>query len=253
MVRKAGLLGKWLPDKKLNRFKAALALFKSQALAAADHRFEPRDEDLYPCLDDATGSTGFDPHYIYHTAWAARRIRLQNPARHVDLSSYLYFSTLLSAFVPVEFFDYRPADIRLSGFKSGKADLNSLPFADNTVTSLSCMHTVEHVGLGRYGDEIDPTGDLRAIRELARVLAPGGHLYFVVPVGAPRLCFNAHRIYSYEQIVDAFSDLELLEFSLIPDNAGENGMIEYADPALVAEQRYACGCFIFSKPEKSTC
>jgi hypothetical protein len=59
------------------------------------------------------------------------------------------------------------------------------------------MHVIEHIGLGRYGEALDPDGDLKAIRELVRVLAAGGNLLVVVPVGRPRIQFNAHRIYDY--------------------------------------------------------
>ena len=77
---------------------------------------------------------------------------------------------------------------------SGYADLANLPFEINSVQSLSCMHTVEHVGLGRYGDPIDPDGDLKAIKEIKRVLAVNGNLLFVVPIGKPKIVYNAHRI-----------------------------------------------------------
>jgi hypothetical protein len=106
------------------------------------------------------------------------------------------------------------------------------------------MHTIEHIGLGRYGDEIDPQGDIKSINELKRVLKPGGDLLFVTPVGRSRIEFNAHRIYSYEQITEYFFPFTLKEFSLIPD-AG--GIISNADPAIVKEQEYGCGCFWFKK------
>ena len=77
------------------------------------------------------------------------------------------------------------------------------------------MHVVEHIGLGRYGDPVDYDGDLKAIAELQRVLAPGGNLFFVVPVGQPRIMFNAHRVYSLRtDFVEAFNTFELKEFSL---------------------------------------
>ncbi|NDC42314.1 MAG: DUF268 domain-containing protein, partial [Chitinophagia bacterium] len=56
-----------------------------------------------------------------------------------------------------------------------------LPFESDSIPSLSCMHTIEHVGLGRYGDQLDPQGDLKAIAELKRVVQPGGDLLFVTP------------------------------------------------------------------------
>jgi hypothetical protein len=88
------------------------------------------------------------------------------PAEHIDISSILSFSTIVSAFVPVKFYDYRPAVLEISNYHSGFADLKQLPFPDNSVESLSCMHTIEHIGLGRYGDELDVNGDIKAIEEL---------------------------------------------------------------------------------------
>ena len=128
----------------------------------------------------------------------------------------MHFSTIVSAFVPVEFYDYRPAKVRLSNLECKKGDLLSLPFPDNSVESISCMHTIEHVGLGRYGDQIDPDGDIKAAGELVRAVKPGGTLLFVTPVGKPRIEFNAHRVYSYKQVMDLFQGMKLQEFSLVP-------------------------------------
>lgn len=215
-----------------------------------EQRFPARWRDCFPCLHDRTAGTGFDPHYIYHPAWAARVLAETRPAEHVDISSSLHFCSQVSAFLPVRFFDYRPVELGLSGLKSGRADILALPFASNSVDSISCMHVVEHVGLGRYGDPLDPAGDMKAISELQRVLALGGNLLFVVPVGRPRLSFNAHRIYSWQQIRSAFAGLELREFALIPDAPVREGLIRHADPALVEEQSYGCGCFWFRKGTK---
>src|SRR5436853_180080 len=88
------------------------------------------------------------------------------------------FRKEFSAFIPVEFYDYRPANVQLSNLTAEAADLLALPFAEGSVESLSCMHVVEHIGLGRYGDPLDPNGDLKAIAELRRVLAPAGTLLF---------------------------------------------------------------------------
>lgn len=222
-----------------------LKKFKDE-LKSSD-RFKINWKDRQPELKDRTTTTSFDPHYIYHPAWAARIIKQINPELHIDISSTLYFSSMLSAFVPVHFYDFRPANLTLSNLKTGKADLLSLPFSDNSIKSISCMHTVEHIGLGRYGDQIDPIGDLKAIRELKRVLAPGGSLLFVVPIGKPKIMFNAHRIYSYSQIISYFNDLKIEEFSLLPDNAFEVGIIKDATKEMADSQNYGCGCFWFKK------
>lgn len=218
----------------------------SQLQASTVPRFSLRWRDRYPCLDDKTAQTDFDHHYLYHTAWAARVVAQIHPAYHVDISSSLYFSALVSAFVPVKFYDYRPAPLHLSQLTSEHADLMRLPFADGGLSSLSCMHVVEHIGLGRYGDPLDPNGDLKAIAELNRVLAPGGNLLFVVPIGRPKIAFNAHRIYTYDHVLQIFNGLQLRHFALVddPGNFIESGTRELADA-----QTYGCGCFWFQRGE----
>ena len=201
-------------------------------------------KDLHRCLYDNTGYTHFDAHYIYHPAWATRLIKKNNPARHIDISSTLHFCSMLSAFIPTEFYDYRPAKLNLDNLVSGSADLTNLFFESNSIESLSCMHTIEHIGLGRYGDPIDPDGDVKAIHELKRVTAKNGNLFLVTPVGKPKVHFNAHRIYSFEMIRDLFDGFDMPDFSLVLD---DNSFINQADPKIVSKQNYGCGCFWFRK------
>lgn len=211
-------------------------------------RFSINDKDFYKCLDDNTSTTPFDTHYEYHQAWATRCLKKINPKKHVDISSRITFNVIVSAFIPIDFYDYRPAQIKnLSGLSCKKADLTNLHFESNSISSLSCMHTIEHIGLGRYNDKVDPDGDLKAIEELKRVLAPGGNLLLVVPVGKPRIQYNAHRIYSYDMIISYFDNFELVNYSLIPDNAMEVGIINNAGKKLTDNQKYGCGCFWFKK------
>lgn len=204
-------------------------------------------QERHPCLFDRTTATGFDRHYVYHTAWAARCLAAAPPDEHHDIGSSLYFTAIVSAFVPVRFHDYRPAALHLTNLVCSRADLLSLPFADHSISSLSCMHVLEHVGLGRYGDPLDPRGDLKAARELQRVLAPGGQLLLVVPVGRQRIAFNAHRIYHHETLCSLFPELQLEEFSLIPDDPAL-GLIPDAPIQQADSQEYGCGCFRFRRP-----
>lgn len=212
-----------------------------------DSRFSVKIKDIYPCLKDRTIKTNFDKHYIYHTAWAARILSEVIPDRHIDISSSLYFSTLVSAFIPTDFYDYRTAEINLTNLNCKHANITTLPFKDSSVQSLSCMHVVEHIGLGRYGDSIDPIGDIKAVKELKRVLAKGGDLLFVVPVGKPRIFFNAHRVYSFQMVMEFFNDLILKEFSLISGFSHNNYIIKNATEEQVLEENYGCGCFWFNK------
>ena len=232
------------------KFRSDYHAFDAES-ATAPARFSIRWDDRFPCLADNTGNTYIDRHYVYHTAWAARVLARTMPIKHVDISSYVYFSTIVSAFIPVQFYDYRPVMFGLDNLRSDYADLNRLPFESGIIHSLSCMHVVEHIGLGRYGDAIDPDGDLKAIAELKRVLAPGGQLLFVVPVGEPKIEFNAHRIYGYEQVLEYFSELKLEEFSLVPDSQEQGGLILNASASQVPSLRYGCGCFLFRRSIES--
>lgn len=212
---------------------------------ATENRFS--DKKLYGVLEDDEDEPHHEWSYILHLAWAARKLQDINPIKHVDISSYIYFAVIVSAFIPLEFYEYRKFDIFLSHLTCGRADLVCLPFEDNSIQSLSCMHTIEHIGLGRYGDTLDPEGDIKAAKELTRVLAKDGDLLIVAPVGKSILRFNSHRTYSYQQVLDLFPDLELKEFSLILDRCN-GGMINNASPYLVIEQPGdATGCFWFTK------
>lgn len=211
-----------------------------------------RWDEILPCLDDCLTETPFDPHYTYHPAWAARVLARTQPAMHVDISSILIFGAIVSAFIPVHFYDFRPAPLRLGNFGSTGADLTHLDFPDNSVISLSSMHVIEHVGLGRYGDPLDPDGDVKAIRELCRVLAPGGNLMVAVPVGRARIQYNAHRIYDDAEFRAYFAGLELVEFALIPDGSVPIGLIYDAPRDLVNAQEYGCGCYWFRKPSAAS-
>lgn len=233
---------RWIRKKKLLKtaFKNEFDLFSSQSSS----RLPLKWDDAKPYLDDKTSTTPFDAHYIYHPAWAARILRLTNPSVHIDISSTLHFSTQLSAFIPVQFYDYRPADLQLDNLTSAKADLLHLPFETATVESISCMHTIEHIGLGRYGDPIDADGDLKAIRELKRVVRKGGTFLFVVPVGKAKIVFNAHRIYDPHALIPLFDGFTLNDFSLVTD---KGDFIRNAGLDLAAAQQYGCGCFWFVK------
>lgn len=226
------------------RFKKDFKKFKSLNEKSEQKRFTVHWEDKYPCLDDNTPNTGFDAHYVYHPAWAARILAQIKPEYHIDISSTLHFPTIVSAFIPVRFYDYRPPILQLNNLQCDFIDLNSLSFETDSIATLSCMHTIEHIGLGRYGDTLDPEGDLKAIKELKRVVKPGGTMLFVVPVGQPKLMFNAHRIYSYSQIIEYFSGYAIKEFSLVTD---KNEFVPNAPVELADAQKYGCGCFWFVK------
>lgn len=201
-------------------------------------------EDIYPCLDERTATTSFDTHYFYQDNWAFRKILDSGVKTHVDVGSNVYYVGFLTAITHVTFIDIRPLVTDLSNFEGRAGSILEMPYDDGSVSSLSCLHVVEHIGLGRYGDPLDPLGSIKACKELQRVLAPGGDLYFGLPIGEPRVCFNAHRIHSPGQIMDYFSSLKLAEFSYVNDNGH---FIQNAAPEQANNEKYGCGLFHFKK------
>ena len=211
-------------------------------------RFALNYTDNWYIKNEKTTVTEFDRHYVYHTGWAARYLQKTMPQVHTDISSSLFFCAIASAFCKIDFFDYRPAELILDNLSCQKADLTNLFFANNSLQSLSCMHTIEHIGLGRYGEPFDYDGDIKAIDELKRVTAPGGNLLIVVPVGGQsKIVFNAHRIYHPALLLSYFNGFKLLEFSLIPEFVRDGGITLNPSEEFVQTQDYACGCFWFKK------
>lgn len=198
--------------------------------------------DLNPKLFDRDPVHPLEPHYFFQGVWAARHLAQAAPPWHVDVASHLPLIGVLTAIVPITYVEYRPVGLRLRDFSERPGTVTALPFEDMSVLSLSCLHVAEHVGLGRYGDELDPNGTEKAAKELERVLAASGTLYFTVPVGRPRTEFNAHRVHQAADVARMFPALQLEEFSLVDD---EGAFHENVGPAKADGQHGALGMFRF--------
>lgn len=195
-------------------------------------------------FDKDPSSHTFDKHYVYMDRWAFKNILEQKPVQHVDVGSSIRFLSMASAVTKLKFVDIRPVKLDLDNFECIEGSILKMPFADNSVNSLSCLHVAEHIGLGRYGDPLDPQGTIKACRELARVLAPGGKLYFALPVGKHAVYFNAHRVHTPGLIVQYFYSLTLRGFAAVGD---DGNFVENAKIGDYDSSRYACGMFEFTK------
>ena len=205
-------------------------------------------KDLNPHIYQKASSHGFDAHYLYQAAWAFRLILESKAEHHIDVASEAKFVAMLSAVVETTFIDIRPLAVSLDNFHSKAGSILDLPYPDTSIDSLSCLHAIEHIGLGRYGDAIDPEGTRRAAGELTRVLAPGGNLYISLPIGKPRVCFNAHRVHSTHQVLDMFNELELVEFSSVSD---QREFVKGSNLDCFDSAKYACGLFWFRRAGES--
>lgn len=185
-------------------------------------RLKPDPKNQIAVLDEDSPShtsRDYSFDYLSHCAWAARKLAARKPASHIDFGSYTYFSAICSAFLPsVTFCDIREFGVIIPGLATQKADLTQLPFADSSVRSASCLHVLEHLGLARYGDQLDVDGDLKGAKELMRILAPGGVLLMVLPMNRePRIQFNAHRIYCRMDVGQLFHGMRFSEQYILDD------------------------------------
>lgn len=171
-----------------------------------------KEIEYYPCLSDNVEYTPLDPVYFYQDTWASRKIFDLNPKHHYDIGSSAKTIGILSQFVPITMVDIRPLPFELEGLNFIKGSILVLPFEDNSIESISSLCVVEHIGLGRYGDELDQFGSEKAISELKRVCKRGGVILFSVPVDEEnKIYFNAHRAFTKNYIMKMFYGFKLLE------------------------------------------
>ncbi len=182
-------------------------------------KYEIETRRLYPCLRDKIAFTPVEYIYFYQDTWAAKKIFELSPQRHFDVGSSVKSMSLIAQSVPVTMIDIRPPDVVLEGFTFVAGSILSLPFDDGAIESLSSLCVIEHIGLGRYGDQVDPLGSEKACQELSRVVATGGNLLVSVPVDdVDRVYFNAHRAFTPSSLVAMFPDMELVDEAYIYGN-----------------------------------
>ena len=200
--------------------------------------------NMHPMLHDKTSLTPIDAHYFYQQIWLFQEVNKKRPSKHVDVGSIHDVVGVISTVVPTDFVDIRPIDVELKNLTSIKGSILDLPYVSESVESLSCLHVAEHIGLGRYGDEIDPEGFVKSCAELKRILKPGGLLYFSTPIGVQRVCFNAHRISSPSYVLGCFNGLELVSFNAVDD---DGKYVRNANVEQFEGQSYGLGMFKFTK------
>lgn len=200
------------------RYKNDMAAFR-RGLDTAAFRWG-REQPMLTEWNDASGSLGA---YFFQDQLVARWILDANPERHLDVGSRLDgFIGSLSVFREVDVIDIRPQTTQVRNVRFHQLDLmNPLPAGWKECTdSLSCLHTIEHFGLGRYGDPVDPAGHLKGLSQMKDMVRPGGRIYLSTPMGPQRVEFNAHRVFSCETILGWFGEGWTIERFAVIDDAG---------------------------------
>lgn len=161
-----------------------------------------------PYLHDRYEEAGsIKNEYFWQDLLVAQWIYSAHPERHVDVGSRVDgFVAHIASFRKIEVLDVRPITSSIPGVTFMNVDLmKTLPRSylegDGYCDSISCLHALEHFGLGRYGDSIDPLGHEKGLSNLSTLLKPGGILYLSVPIGQERIEFNANRVFDPRTIL----------------------------------------------------
>lgn len=206
---------------------------------------------VYPVLTDYRQSAGVNSgHYYHQDLYVAKQVFKSNPKVHLDLGSRIdgFVAHLLAFGQTTIIGDVRPVKDNDPNLSSIQIDLSLLPEARSVkqYSSISSLHVVEHVGLGRYGDKVNPVGHIQAIRHLSLLLSEGGMLYISFPISSKsRVEFNAHRVISIPEAHAIFEEMNLsiIDFAYV-DDAGDLhkvGNTESIDVFNTYNLRYGCG------------
>ena len=136
-----------------------------------------------------------------------------------------------------------------------QGDICKTPFPYDFFDAVTAVSIIEHIGLGRWGDPIYSDGDKKAMKEIKRILKPGGKAIITVPFGKGTIVYrkeiSLHRVYDSQTLTGLFSDsgLEIVKLNILvkkgemyvpaPLSEAENiesGEVVMADAQVVAQK-----------------
>ena len=209
---------------------------------------------LYPCLLDKYDSAGvITGHYFHLDLLISQKIFLKNPKNHIDVGSRIDgFVAHVASFRKINIIDIRDLKSELKNIEYIKLNICK-PLDDNyynITDSISCLHALEHFGLGRYGDPIDIDAHIKALNNFHKMLKKNGIFYFASPIGPQRIEFNAHRVFSIKYLIEKFANLFLIKDFYFVDDKGS-----LVHPAKMNQSNidnnfgcnYGCGIFLLKK------
>lgn len=232
------------------------AKFKQQKKELNDNDFIlGGGSHLHPCFEDKMASSGIAKGaYFHQDLLVAQRIFQNNPQTHIDIGSRIDgFVAHVASFREIKVFDIRPPENTVKNIKFSQLDfMTELPQEMvESCDSLSCLHAIEHFGLGRYGDTINFNGHLLGMENLYKLLKHGGTLYFSTPMGEPQqIKFHAHRIFSLRYLLKQFNGkYKIKRFSFVNDEGYlfENVNLSEENINTSFHCKYGCGIFELEK------
>ncbi|MEZ6065208.1 MAG: DUF268 domain-containing protein [Planctomycetaceae bacterium] len=237
--------------RNLRRFPGYLAAYRALRRQAEASRQPFEFGSLFPILDEGNKPAGSaNGHYFHQDLFVAGKVFAAQPQRHIDVGSRVDgFVAHVASFREVEAIDVRPLVSTTPNIQFLCADLMAElpPQLVGATDSLSCLHAIEHFGLGRYGDPLDFDGHIKGLRNLHRMLRTGGKLYLSTPIGRQqRIEFNAHRVFSIPYLLTLLAErFQIDSFAYV----GDDGQLRRDVDVHAGEARetfgltYGCGIF----------
>ena len=207
----------------------------------------------FPILDERFKEGGLiSGHYFHQDLLVAQRIFESNPVIHLDVGSRVDgFIAHVASYRKIEVLDIRETKVKLENISFKVADL--MNFDDsllNYCDSLSCLHALEHFGLGRYNDPIKFDGYLDGLASMHQILKQEGKFYLSVPIGKQRIEFNAHRVFSIRYLLELFKGKYKIDFFSFVDDEGrlhKNIKMKSKEIDKNFGCHYGCGIFEMTK------
>ena len=210
--------------------------------------------DNFPCVDDKKDDAGdTHSHYFLQDLYVAQKIFENKPEKHVDVGSSINgFVGHVASFREIEVLDIRKMESKIKNVIFKQADVmdeNKVP--TDYCDSVSSLHALEHFGLGRYGDPIDPNGHIKGFNNITKMLKVGGAFYFSVPMGRQRIDFNAHRVFGMPYLVSLVSRyFDIVSFAYIEDKGILHKDVELNENSIKSSFGCNLGCAIFELRKK---
>jgi hypothetical protein len=211
-------------------------------------------DGVFPILFERSAAAGSaNGHYFHQDLLVANFIHENKPERHLDVGSRIDgFVAHVASFMSIDVLDVRPLPpTGHSNIHFVQADLMGVidPSRSEQYDSISCLHAIEHFGLGRYGDTLDPEGHIKGFQNILKLLKPGGSLYISFPIASKTIIeFNAHRKFHPLDIVNWPTNGNLIHLNRFDyvDDAGDL----HQDISLLAQSlklNDGCGIYTFQK------
>lgn len=207
----------------------------------------PRGAD-WPCWRDRFEAGGVaGGQYFHQDLLVAQWISAAQPRRHVDVGSRIDgFVAHVASFREIDVLDLRPVRSSASGIRFHQHDITTDdPTWEAATDSLSCLHSIEHFGLGRYGDAVDPDAWRTGWANLVKMVEPGGTVYLSTMIGPQRVEFDAHRVFDVQTLLTLVQPTcEVLEFAYVDDVGELHTDADWTSPAVASSFGCQSGCGI---------